>query len=145
MSDLAPSVVRKVILEEHEQLRSKLKALQAAIESQNHSTLECLMQEFTHFFLKHIATEERILRPVLKDVDAWGDVRVDRMNKEHAVQREEVRVLEKLIATNRPTDYLNPVKKFIADLYCDMELEERDCLSPEVLKDDPVTISGISS
>lgn len=145
MTDLAPSVVRSIILEEHEQLRVKLRAIEAAIDHGNDSGLQNLLREFNHFFLKHIATEERILRPVLKDIDSWGDVRVDRMNKEHALQREEIEVLDKLIASGRRDDYLPPVKKFIAALYCDMLAEESECLHPDLLKDDPITVNAASS
>ena len=145
MTDLAPSAVRKIILADHEQLRAKLKGIEAVIESRSYSGLSKLLQEFTQLFLSHIDNEERILRPVLRDLDAWGAVRVDRMNKEHAVQREEIRVLDLLVAANRPEEYLEPVKKFIEEVYRDMNAEEQECLHPDVLKDDLIPVGGTSS
>lgn len=142
--ELAPSVVRRIILEEHEQIRAKLRAIEAIVESGSDSVLQNLLRELNHFFLKHIATEERILRPVLKDIDAWGEVRVDRMNKEHALQRDEIARLDKLIETNCRKEYLDPMQKFIVALYCDMNSEEIECLHPDLLKDDPISVNAAS-
>ncbi|MGK5082034.1 hemerythrin domain-containing protein [Bdellovibrionota bacterium FG-1] len=139
--ELAPSVVRKIILEEHEQLRTKLKAIENLIERKDFGSLQNQLRELQFFFLKHIAQEESILRPVLKDLDAWGDVRVERMNAEHAAQRKEIQALDQLILTGKPDKYLEPVKKFIEELYCDMASEEKECLHPDVLKDDPISIN----
>ena len=102
------------------------------------------LAEFNYFFLKHVDQEEAILRPVLKDIDSWGSVRVERMNKEHAAQRNEIQMLEELLGTGNPALYLEPAQKFIAELYKDMVVEEKESLNANLLKDDPVTIDSSS-
>ena len=143
--DLAPSVVRKIILEEHSQLRTKLDEIAKLIENQDFGALQNALREFSHFFLNHVAQEEKILRPVLKDIDSWGNVRVDRMNQEHAVQRKEIRQLDELISTGKPELYLRRTQVFLTELRKDMESEEKDCLSPTLLKDDPINVDYGSS
>ena len=141
--ELAPSVVRKIILEEHAQLRTKLAALKDLLTRGEALALRNGFQELAHFFLKHIDQEEKILRPVLKDIDAWGSVRVARMNEEHTLQRKEVDELLHLVSSGKPSEYQRKIEDFTAELYKDMATEEREVLSPDLLKDDPI-ISGFS-
>lgn len=137
--DLAPSAVRKIILDEHAILKNKLAEIEKRISLKNYSDLTSLLKDFTQFFLKHIDHEDKILRPVLKDLDAWGDVRVDQMNEEHALQRDEIRRLNLMLSTHRPEEYLTSIQKFIGEIYLDIQKEEKECLNPDVLKDDPIT------
>ncbi len=137
--ELAPSVVRQIVLEEHGQIRRKLGKIEDLIQRKDYSTLQNAFSELAHFFLKHIQTEEHILRPVLKDLDAWGDVRVDRMNKEHAEQRVVVGKLDEMVRTKQPAEFVPEIQKFVVELYKDMSSEEAECLNPDVLKDDPIS------
>jgi iron-sulfur cluster repair protein YtfE (RIC family) len=137
--DLAPSVVRKIILQEHAELRSKLQEMEDAIRSKEFTKLRNLLLEFNTYFIRHIKTEEAILRPVLKDIDAWGSVRIERMNSEHADQKNEIKEIDQLVASHRPKDYLPQLESFIAKIKRDIEDEEKDCLDPDVMKDDPIT------
>ncbi len=141
---LSPSSVRKIILEEHGQIKRKLNHIESSYNSHDPITLINAFRELLYFFLKHIEHEELILRPVLKDIDAWGGVRVDKMNKEHAEQRLEILKIDKELNELPIVEVLPIIKKFVSALYADMESEEKECLNPELLKDDPITSNNYS-
>lgn len=141
---LSPSSVRKIILEEHGQLRDKLSQVESVMEGKDSNILINAVRELLYFFIKHIANEEQILRPVLKDIDAWGEERVNRMNKEHAQQRQSVNQIEKALNKGNLKEVITLVKKFTSELHVDMTQEEKECLSPDLLKDDPITSSNYS-
>lgn len=142
--ELAPSTVRKILIEEHAQLKGKLAELENMLAHRQFEGLQQKLREFNHFFLKHIAHEEKILRPALKDIDAWGPVRIEQMNKEHGEQHLRIRDLDRRVAIEKPEIYIPLIKAFIADIYEDMETEEKELLSPDLLRDDSITISGVS-
>lgn len=141
---LSPSSVRKIILEEHGQLRGKLSQVESLYGTKDPNVLINSIRELLYFFIKHIEHEEQILRPVLKDIDAWGEERVNRMNKEHIQQRKEVNDIEAAMNNGKIPQIITLTKKFIAELYIDMDSEEKECLSPDLLKDDPITSSNYS-
>jgi hemerythrin-like domain-containing protein len=143
-SELAPSAVRKIILDEHAILREKMVEIESFIKIKNSANLIKLAREFVEFFLVHISKEERLLRPVLKDIDAWGAVRVDRLNKEHAQQRQVTEGLLTLINGEKTAQIIPALEKFISELYIDMSQEEKDFLNADVLKDDPITVGTFS-
>ena len=141
---LAPSVVRKIILDEHAVIRTKLDAIEKLVGSKHDQAVKNAVDEFTHYFLKHIATEEKILRPVLADLDGWGEVRVEKMNKEHKEQTAELKRLNALVQGKNFEEYEAGLRDFVQSIYTDMEQEESDILSPGLLKDDVITAGDCS-
>ncbi len=137
---LAPSIVRQIVLEEHAQIRAKMSNLEMLLASKNEEMIVKFSRELFYYFIKHIEHEEQILRPVLKDIDSWGDVRVSRMNKEHQEQRKLLTDMELLLTQNNFAEFNQKLRDFLSDLKIDMEQEEADCLNPDVLKDDPITV-----
>jgi hypothetical protein len=85
-------------------------------------------------FAAHNAFEEQVLRPVLLEMDAFGDVRIDRMVGDHV---EEHRAVEQRLGG--PTGELRDV---IGQLRGHLEAEERYFLSSTVLRDDTVTVES---
>ena len=137
--DLAPSVVRKIILDEHMLIRTKLSAIEQLIDKKQDRALKNAVDEFLHFFLKHLSTEEKLLRPVLKSIDHWGEIRVERLNKDHLEQTQEIKRLNSLVSENKFAEYEAALKIFVQSIYKDMEHEEKDYLSADLLKDDFIT------
>lgn len=139
--------LRRIILIEHEGLRIGLRALEGVLERaaqgetaalrDAHRELDNLLQSF----IRHIEHEERILRPVLMTVDAWGPARVASMDEEHAEQRAEVKRLAAVDAVADPARWVAEVRAFATELLEDMGDEEKTCLSPEVLRDDVIAVS----
>ena len=84
-------------------------------------------------FDAHNKFEEQLLRPVLREIDAFGDVRIDRMIADHIGEHRTVR--EGL--GDGPTAILRGA---IDNLRVHLQAEERYFLSSKVLRDDLVTV-----
>jgi hemerythrin-like domain-containing protein len=87
------SKIRKIILVEHEGLRINLRAIEELLDRVDAGDLEARrsaheqLTTMLQTFLRHIEHEERILQPVLAQVDAWGPQRSAAMSEEHKMQR----------------------------------------------------------
>jgi hypothetical protein len=84
-------------------------------------------------FDAHNKFEEQLLRPVLREMDAFGDVRIDRMVADHVGEHHAVR--EQL--GDGPTAML---RSAIDHLRVHLQAEERYFLSSKVLRDDLVSV-----
>lgn len=144
------SKIRRIILVEHEGLRIGLRSIETLLDRVAGGDLDAVQNAHQQFqnllqsFIRHIEHEERILRPVLEKVDAWGPARVKSMDDEHTEQRATVQRLARLEALSDPTSWAKAVRTFTAELLTDMAGEEKTCLSPNVLRDDVVAIEGDS-
>ena len=136
---LAPSVVRKIILDEHELIKKKLEAIEALLGKKQDQALKNAVDEFGHYFLKHLATEEKYLRPALTTIDAWGPVRAEQLAQEHIEQTRELKRLSSLVQEKRFAEYEKEIKLFVQAVYKDIEQENKDFLNADVLKDDLIT------
>lgn len=143
------TTIRSVILTEHDELRSELSSIEAQLDLvasgdvPAQAALHARMAKFLGTFLHHIENEEEILRPVLKDIDAWGPQRIARMDTEHLEQRALVLRLSGVTpaaAAQEQWEWVAEVRSFINRLREDMVSEEHDCLDPTVLRDDLIAI-----
>ncbi len=147
---LANSKIRKIVLVEHEGLRISLNAVGALLDQVGAGNKEAAqsaktqLNELLTTFLRHIEHEERILEPVLAEVDAWGPQRKKAMDEEHALQRAQITRLASLDPLADPKRWVSEVKAFTSELLVDMADEEKTCLSPNVLRDDVVVVDGSS-
>jgi len=140
------SDIRKTILGEHEALRARMKELQQALEGLERaavgvpSTLSSALQGFLEEFLRHIAHEEAILRPVLAHIDAWAQERVKSMDAEHAEQRLRLMELSKVDPSADPRGFVARVRETLEWIRDDMAGEEKGVLSPDLLRDDIIIL-----
>ena len=81
-----------------------------------------------------------MLRPLLKDVDAWGPARVETMDEEHRSQRAALVELSRLALDHDMDQTVQQVEEFVRRLRADMDGEEHHALSEEVLRDDIIVI-----
>ena len=86
-------------------------------------------------FEAHNRFEESVLRPILRDADAFGDVRIDHMIADHV---DEHRTMYRRLGDG-PTGELRAT---VASLQDHLAAEERYFLSPRVVRDDLVTVEG---
>lgn len=86
-------------------------------------------------FDAHNRFEEQLLRPVLREIDAFGDVRIDRMVADHVGEHRTVRAQ----LGDGPTAEL---RRAIDHLRVHLQAEERYFLSSKVLRDDLVSVEG---
>src|SRR3954468_2292087 len=77
----------------------------------------------------HLATEDEILVPLLRDLDAWGEVRVERVQNDHQTQRMEIGELRKKAEAADPVALAEAVLTFAKALRADMAHEEEVSLS----------------
>ncbi|MGB0680479.1 MAG: hemerythrin domain-containing protein [Polyangiales bacterium] len=145
--DLRPSVVRQSILADHNNLRrlsdEATVLAQAVLGGDSEQTLplrrkvEALLQAL----LVHLELENAILLPALQETDAYGPLRAEELKEEHDAQREAFQRWLRAVegATQPPAELAQAVLDFHTRLQADMENEERDFLSPKLLRDDPTT------
>ena len=103
-----------------------------------HDVRDALAREIVRMrvaFDQHNETEERQLRPILSDADAFGGVRIDRMLADHI---DEHRAMRRRFVLG-PTEDL---RETIAMLRAHLAGEERVFLTPRVVRDDLVVVEG---
>ncbi len=148
--ELNASQIRTLILDEHAVLRGEMEDIAtllkdvAAQRADAAQRLQQRMKVFYQAFLKHIAHEDALLRPVLANIDAWGAVRVEKMDDEHREQRSIIAALTSLEPTRDFDGYLARVQAFVAAVAADMAGEEHECLSPDILRDDTIVIDAFT-
>jgi hemerythrin-like domain-containing protein len=143
------SVVRERILSEHKELRTRIQVLQRELKthkdsSASGSSWRKSCEEFLNLLEQHMTLEDRVLEPVLRHVDAWGEIRSQRFLKDHKSQRKtiaDVRVWlnEKAIPENQR---LQRFSRFLEAVLQDITDEERDVLKPELFRDDTIRIDA---
>lgn len=134
-----PSQVRKIILEDHARLRVLLDEFEArwkriSPSQEDFRVLSARLEE-------HWALEDRILRPTLKDIDPWGDVRVERFNSEHSTQRDLLTGLAQAFERHE-SDSPERLRSFLVELRDDMTREENEFLAEKLLRDDLVSVDS---
>jgi iron-sulfur cluster repair protein YtfE (RIC family) len=97
-----------------------------------------LMREISRLriaFDAHNKFEEHLLRPILRDVDAFGAVRVDQMVEDHTNEH-------RLMRERLNTSITGELRAVLESLRAHLETEERYFLSSRVLRDDLITVEG---
>jgi iron-sulfur cluster repair protein YtfE (RIC family) len=138
-----------MLLAQHKQLRESIVAVGEAAANvlacsdpellDRASGLWRITEAFADDLRVHLAAEEELLGPILERLDAWGPVRLELLRSEHAHQRA---VLRALHADRKlePREMAKRARSLVADVLVDMEAEERDLLSENLLRDDPIVI-----
>lgn len=151
-SDLpAPSEVRRQVLEDHARLRMALSELRSTAQWARTGAPEraqSLRDEaglLTDLFFRHLEMEEAILVPTLREVDAWGEARAERVLEEHREQRQ--MLLDLLQDLDRAPERLGRHARYVlwlADaIEADMLHVEASVLSEELLHDDIVNVDAM--
>jgi hemerythrin-like domain-containing protein len=145
--DLKHSEVRRLILDEHGQLRRELREILETLEDLEQDRPGAPQQlyrqwrAFTDRFLEHLEHEDAVLRPVLERIDAWSEVRLERLDEDHLHQRERVDELMRVLSTN-PLESADDLRSFLDELAVDMDEEERLDLGEELMRDEVLPYSG---
>jgi hemerythrin-like domain-containing protein len=144
---MRPSEVRMRVMADHDELRGRLDrlerlALSVAAADDAPNDLREEAEAFLDRLAIHMGWEDLHLVPVLREADSWGEVRIERFDKEHREQRELLEyVLRELHDKGRPEAVVaRKVLDFVALLRVDMEEEESVFLDERILRDDPVAI-----
>lgn len=144
-----PSEIRRAILDDHHQLRTRLHHLHDAIEDARHdpaaaAVLRDGVLDLLDALDAHMDHEDRVLAPALLQTDAWGPWRVERMTAHHEADRARVDGLRRALVEDPldPDAVRRAAVQLISDLQAEMADEERTLLHPDILRDDLVT-SGV--
>jgi hypothetical protein len=137
---------RRGILQQHEWIRVVLgrsgDAAKARLEDDAPAeTVVAAITELRSAMVAHLAFEESVLIPLLRDDLPLGPQRAERLLDEHARQRA---LLDVLLAEARAQPDVPELAAKLACLsdwlYADMIEEERSLLTADVIREDPVVI-----
>jgi iron-sulfur cluster repair protein YtfE (RIC family) len=138
---------RATIFSQHEVIRMLLQAagtvadLAAAGHRRTGEVLPLYLDNVRAALEQHLATEERVLLPILAADPPLGTQRVVRVLLEHDRQRRELTAAVELLAT--PGGIIaaaTNLRRLVNELLTDMDDEERWLLSRDVLRDDLVSV-----
>lgn len=146
-----PSQLRQKILTEHGTLRVKLgdvKSLAAKArygEPGSEPQLRQVTLELVKEFRAHVAMEDAELVPVLRDIDAWGQIRAERVERDHEWHRAALDKLERSAQSDGGADLLRGLDTLLQSFLDDMQTEDETVLHPNLLRDDPISIDQSAS
>lgn len=129
-------VVRKNLLAQHENLRTLMTAVEAALDGGDRASVTKAVKALHDACQAHNAAEEATLVPILRDIDAWGPERVKQLLDEHT---EEHSVLLKKID---PSASIDELRQAIRELRGHMAHEEATNLAEGLLRDDVVNVDA---
>ena len=145
---MKPSEIRTRILSDHERLRGDLDRLEALVIDLRGSraALEALRLDAGALIARlqaHMRWEESYLLPALREADAWGEERAERLTRDHREQRDLLSFLNARLRDEAQPAALvaRDVDHLIALLRDDMTEEEAELLDERVLRDDVVAIA----
>ena len=141
---------RKILRDQHTHLRQTIAIAQAAARNLLAARgapgeLQASVTALKNELLAHLADEERLLEPVLQNIDAWGPVRAGLLRAEHAHQRAVLQVLTGPTAWPAATLVAGRTLSLCDDLLIDMEFEERELINEKVLRDDLILLDASDS
>jgi hypothetical protein len=147
-ADVGPADrARRIVLEQHIELRRLLRMGMAqslaAVRRQvlPHESLRSLVAMIREVFVQHLADEEALILPLLEDDLPLGPVRAKRLREEHTDQRKELETL-----CSWPEEEIHDLELALrfevlgTALLDDITHEERDLLTPEVIRDDCIVV-----
>lgn len=145
---MRPSRVRERVLADHVALRRQLGDLESCAQRTSEhpggeaAELRSQAEALVTTLAEHMRWEDLYLAPALREADAWGLERAERLDCDHREQRELLsHVLSKLHDRERPPKLVvDTVLDLIRLLREDMQEEEELLLDPRVLRDDTVGI-----
>ena len=143
---LTPLEIRRLMLSEHQRIRTRLTELLSATKKllpagpRGVKRVLRLTRELARQLTAQIALEADVLVPALRNADAWGDIRADKLIAQLRSRRKALSALRKSIASNDHAVLRTEIDTYVEARSRGMIRAERDTLSPGVLRDD---ITGI--
>jgi iron-sulfur cluster repair protein YtfE (RIC family) len=144
---MKPSEVRARVLDEHVQIRTMLWEVESLAGRALNGDARCRAQlraktlELYSRLHAHMCMEDSLLYPAICDADAWGHVRGARMREDHMRQRAELSLLVNVKWSADIAELVRAIQRLANDVREDMCKEEEELLSPELLRDDVISIA----
>lgn len=143
---MKPSEIRRRVLADHAELRMRLAELSSiashilAGRTGVKAPLRKKVNGLCNALLRHLVMEENFLLPAIREVDAWGPIRAGRMEQEHQAQSAALEWLLCVSEQEESRELARAVNAFGRSLLKDMDVEERELLNPDLLRDDLISI-----
>lgn len=148
---MEPSAIRSRILSDHQRLRRDLERLEALVADVRigrtpSAALRVDTEALLAWLRAHMRWEEAYLLPALREADAWGEARAERLIRDHREQRELLGFVNERVTdgTHPAALLLRDVAHLIELLRDDMRQEELELLDERVLRDDVVAIDVLT-
>ncbi len=143
-------LVRERILADHENLRRLIGAIERVAgliedgEEDLGDSLRVLMVALFRKLKAHMQYEDEALQPILRSIDAFGEVRAEQFDREHQEQREQMGDILHAACDLRahPREVAGRARDILQRILVDMEYEEREFLDPDLLRDDVIAINA---
>ena len=88
---------------------------------------------------EHIDHEDAVVAPIIEGIDAWGPVRLEQMQRDHADQRMALKqAVYELDIEGEPLG--QAVQSMCWEILHDMRREEHDLLHPDLWRDSIVVV-----
>ena len=147
MSHVSNEERRRILRGQHVHLRRTIEATRTAAREAlagkgSAGDLQGAVGTLERELLAHLDEEERLLGPILGELDAWGPVRLSLLRAEHAHQRAVLAILTGRSAWPASSVVAGRTLAMCEDLLTDMEFEERELLNEKVLRDDLILIDA---
>lgn len=95
-----------------------------------------------HALKKHIVSESKFLVPALREADAWGTHRADKLLDQLRTRRRELEELRRSCVHAENENLGTDIDRFIDNRRSAMAQTERESVNPEVLRDDVIGIDS---
>lgn len=140
MSTMMPTDVRANILAEHNGIRGDLEQLtqMAASAPLQRDAVLRRFDELAERIERHREYEEKHLEPILRDQDAWSDVRVSSMHVQHRYQANLIARAREEIQVGSPRALSRAVRVFRERIQVEMAQEEEFLIPASRMRDDLV-------
>lgn len=143
---LSAEAARARILEQHRNLRTMFETgidyMRLALRGTGHSLddLAALLARTNQAFQRHLADEEALILPILNDDVPVGPWRAEALLQEHQRQRAELNTLARIEQPCSMDALAIRYGALVGELLRDMEREEQELITSDVLRDDGVVI-----
>jgi len=136
----SPKALLSELLEQHAALREMMDRCELLADDLDAGRIEpdVLVKEVARLRLAfdvHNKFEEHLLRPVLREIDAFGDVRIEKMVHDHV---HEHRAMREHLSGGATAE----LRATVARLRDHLAMEERYFLSSKVLREDVISVEG---
>jgi hypothetical protein len=139
--------IRDTLLSEHVELRAQIARVHLTMQqwARAEVTQDRVRHELAFLALAlhaHSTREERALGGVLREIDAWGDARMEIMSEQHLKEHADLyAALSSAAASVEPAAWSYLVEQQLTRIQDHMRREENAFLNDRVLRDDVVAVA----
>jgi len=143
---MRPSEVRSSVLSQHEHIRGTLEAASEAAQqvlagaSPDGAGLATIVGDLASEMETHIGMENAHLVPAVREADAWGPQRAQRILDEHDAQLETLARISSSIGHTDSKALARDTLALVSEIRDDMRREEDELLRPDFLRDDVIVV-----